>query len=93
VAPPGGESVNQVARRVRRSRDRLLAAYPGRTVVVVSHVTPIKLLLCAALGAPSSALFRMHLDTASLSVLDWFADGQAVVRTLNDTHHLDLGQR
>ena len=92
VAPPGGESVNQVARRVRRSRDRLLAAYPGRTVVVVSHVTPIKLLLCAALGAPSSALFRMHLDTASLSVLDWFADGQAVVRTLNDTHHLDQGQ-
>ena len=89
VAPPGGESVNQVARRVRRSRDRLLAAHPGRTVVVVSHVTPIKLLLCAALGAPSSALFRMHLDTASVSVLDWFADGQAVVRTFNDTHHLN----
>jgi ribonuclease H / adenosylcobalamin/alpha-ribazole phosphatase len=89
VAPPGGESINQVARRVRRSRDRLLAAYPGRTVVVVSHVTPIKLLVCAALGAPSSALFRLHLDTAGLSTVDWFADGQAVVRHVNDTSHLD----
>lgn len=88
AAPPGGESVIQVARRVRRVRDRLLAAYPGRTVAVVSHVTPIKLLLCSALGAPTSALFRIHLDTASLSTVDWYPDGPAVVRLLNDTSHL-----
>jgi probable phosphoglycerate mutase len=88
VAPPGGESVNQVARRVRKVRDRLLAAYPGRTVAVVSHVTPIKLLLCSALGAPASSLFRIHLDTASLSTVDWYPDGPAVVRLVNDTGHL-----
>jgi probable phosphoglycerate mutase len=88
VAPPGGESVNQVARRVRRTRDRLLAAYPGGTVVVVSHVTPIKLLLCAALGAPTSSLFRMHLDTASLSAADWYPDGPASLTLFNDTAHL-----
>jgi ribonuclease H / adenosylcobalamin/alpha-ribazole phosphatase len=88
AAPPGGESVEQVARRVRRARDRLLATYPGRTVVVVSHVTPIKLLLCAALSAPTSALFRLHLDTAGLSIVDWYADGPAVVRLVNDTSHL-----
>jgi probable phosphoglycerate mutase len=88
VAPPGGESINQVARRVRRSRDRLLAAYPGGTVVVVSHVTPIKLLLCAALGAPASSLFRMHLDTASVSAADWYPDGPAVLTLVNDTGHL-----
>ena len=88
TGPPGGESVNQVARRVRRVRDRLLAAYPGRTLVVVSHVTPIKLLLCSALGAPASALFRIHLDTASLSTVDWYPDGPALVRLLNDTGHL-----
>jgi ribonuclease H / adenosylcobalamin/alpha-ribazole phosphatase len=88
AAPPGGESVNQVARRVRKVRDRLLAAYPGRTVAVVSHVTPIKLLLCSALGAPASSLFRIHLDTASLSTVDWYPDGPAVVRLVNDTGHL-----
>jgi broad specificity phosphatase PhoE/ribonuclease HI len=88
VAPPGGESVAAVARRVRRARDRILAAYPGRTVVVVSHVTPIKLLLCSALGAPTGAVFRMHLDTASLSEADWYPDGPALVRLVNDTSHL-----
>jgi probable phosphoglycerate mutase len=90
-APPGGESVNQVARRVRKVRDRLLATYPGRTVAVVSHVTPIKLLLCSALGAPTSALFRIYLDTASLSTVDWYPDGPAVVRLVNDTSHVSAG--
>jgi ribonuclease H / adenosylcobalamin/alpha-ribazole phosphatase len=87
-APPGGESLDQVARRVRKVRDRLLATYPARTVAVVSHVTPIKLLVCSALGAPPSAVFRIHLDTASLSTVDWYPDGPAVVRLVNDTGHL-----
>ena len=88
VAPPGGESVDAVARRVRGARDRLVAANPGGTVVAVSHVTPIKLLLCAALAAPTSSVFRMHLDTASVSTVDWYPDRVPLVRLVNDTAHL-----
>jgi broad specificity phosphatase PhoE len=88
AAPPGGESFADVARRVLRALDRLLEAYPERTVVLVSHVTPIKTLLCRALLAPPAALFRIHLDVASLSRVDWFADGPALVRSMNDTAHL-----
>jgi ribonuclease H / adenosylcobalamin/alpha-ribazole phosphatase len=88
AAPPGGESFASVGRRVHGALDRLLAAYPERTVVVVSHVTPIKTILCRALLAPTAALFRIHLDVASLSHVDWFADGPALVRTMNDTAHL-----
>ncbi len=88
VAPPGGESFAATARRVRRARDRVLQGYPGATVLVVSHVTPIKTLLRMALEAPPSALYRIHLDLVGLSCVDWFADGRAVVRLLNDTGHL-----
>lgn len=88
VAPPGGESFAAVTRRVRRARDRMIAAHPGRTLVVVSHVTPIKSLVRMALDAPLSVLYRLHLDVASLSVVDWFADGPATVRLVNDTSHL-----
>jgi len=88
VAPPGGESVDQVARRVRAARDRLVAANPGGTVIAVSHVTPIKLLLCAALAAPTSSVFRMHLDTASVSTVDWYPDRVPLLRLFNDTAHL-----
>ena len=90
VAPPGGESFAEVGVRVARARDELVARYPDSTVVVVTHVTPIKLLVCSALEAPSAALFRLHLDTASLSIVDYFADGNVSVRLVNDTSHLSL---
>jgi ribonuclease H / adenosylcobalamin/alpha-ribazole phosphatase len=88
VPPPGGESFAAVAARVDAALDRLLSAHRGKTVVVVSHVTPIKTILCRVLLAPSAALFRMHLDVASISEADWFADGPALLRSLNDTAHL-----
>jgi len=43
--PPGGESYDDVATRARAALDELLAAYAGRTVLAVSHVTPIKMLV------------------------------------------------
>lgn len=88
VTPPGGESFAAVARRVRRARAAVLAAHPGKVVVVVSHVTPVKTLLRLALEAPPAAMFRLHLDTASVSIVDFYADGNSSVRLVNDTSHL-----
>jgi ribonuclease H / adenosylcobalamin/alpha-ribazole phosphatase len=88
VAPPDGESFASVGVRVSAALDRLLAAYQGQTLVVVSHVTPIKSIVCRALLAPAAALFRFHLDVAGLSEVAWFADGPALLRSLNDTAHL-----
>jgi probable phosphoglycerate mutase len=86
--PPGGESFAAVAMRVNCALDRLLTEYQRQTIVVVSHVTPIKTLVCRALLAPPAAMFRMHLDVAALSEVAWFADGPALLRSLNDTSHL-----
>jgi broad specificity phosphatase PhoE/ribonuclease HI len=88
VAPPGGESFTATAERVQAALDRLRTQHMGQTLAVVSHVTPIKTLLRFALEAPPSALFRMHLDVAGLSEVDWYADGPASVRYVNDTAHL-----
>lgn len=88
VAPPGGESFADTEIRVRAALARLLAGYRDRTVLVVSHVTPIKTLVRLGLDAPPAALYRMQLDPAGLSAVDWYADGAAVVRLLNDTSHL-----
>jgi broad specificity phosphatase PhoE/ribonuclease HI len=88
VAPPGGESFADTAERVLRARDRLLAAYPATTIVVVSHVGPVKTLLRTALDAPPQTMFRMQIDVASVSEIDWYPDGPATVRLVNDAHHL-----
>ncbi len=88
VAPPGGESFAAVDQRVLAALRKLLAEHDGKTVLLVSHVTPIKILLRHALLAPPAALYRMHLDVGCLCEIAWYADGPAVVRSLNDTAHL-----
>lgn len=83
VAPTGGESFRTVQARVLAGLERVLAAHAGRTVVVVSHVTPIKTLVAHALDAPLGAVFKMELSPASVTVLSWFDDGRASMRLYN----------
>jgi broad specificity phosphatase PhoE/ribonuclease HI len=88
TAPPGGESFADVRRRVLRARDQLLARYPRQSVLVVSHVTPIKVLVADALGAPMAALYRMELSPATLTEVQWYEGGQSSLRRFNDSAHL-----
>ncbi|WP_078316391.1 bifunctional RNase H/acid phosphatase [Mycobacterium sp. D16Q16] len=88
VTPPEGESFDTVHHRVRRARNRIIAEYGDATVLVVSHVTPIKTLLRLALDAGPSLLYRLHLDLASLSIAEFYSDGPASVRLVNETSYL-----
>ena len=85
---PGGESFTDVRRRVLRARDQLVARYPRQTVLVVTHVTPTKVLVADAVDAPLSALYRMELSPATLTEVQWYAGGQASLRRFNDAAHL-----
>ncbi|MFJ8019749.1 bifunctional RNase H/acid phosphatase [Streptomyces sp. NPDC096311] len=84
----GGESFAATARRIATTRDKLIASYAGRTVLLVTHVTPIKSLVRLAIGAPPESLYRMELSAASLSAVAYYADGNASLRLFNDTSHL-----
>jgi len=86
--PPSGESFDAVNQRVSRARDRVVADHGGSTVLVVSHVTPIKMLLRDALDAGPGILYRLHLDLASLSIAEFYPDGASSVRLVNQTGYL-----
>jgi ribonuclease H / adenosylcobalamin/alpha-ribazole phosphatase len=88
AAPPGGESFNDVAVRVRAAVSALLAEFSGQTVVVVSHVTPLKLTLRDALAAGDAFMHRLFLDPAGVSIVDTWPDGAVAVRAVNETAHL-----
>ena len=88
IPPPGGESFAVVQQRVARARQRLCEEYSGQTVLLVSHVTPIKMVLREALDASAALLYKLHLDLASLSVAEFYPDGGTSVRLVNDTSHL-----
>ena len=87
-APPGGESFTDAAHRVNRACDRLLREHGGKTVLVVSHITPIKILLCRALGVPLDTLYRLYLGSACINEIRWHGRGFATVHCVNDTSHL-----
>ncbi|MEZ0363426.1 bifunctional RNase H/acid phosphatase [Mycobacterium sp. pUA109] len=88
TTPPGGESFDAVQRRVRRARNRIITEHGGSTVLVVSHVTPIKTVLRLALDAGPGILYRLHLDLASLSIAEFYPDGGSSVRLVNQTAYL-----
>jgi probable phosphoglycerate mutase len=88
VAPPGGESFEEVGRRARTAVGTLVRAYPDAVVVMVSHVSPIKLILRDALAAGDDFLHRLFLDAAGVSTMDLWPDGGVAVRSVNETAHL-----
>lgn len=89
VAPPDGETLQQAHRRVKKAREQIQAKYGASNVLVVSHVTPIKSILRQALEAGPSLFKKLHLDLASLSIAEFYADGPTCVRLVNDTSYLN----
>ncbi|GAB3589781.1 Phosphoserine phosphatase 1 [Corynebacterium faecale] len=89
VAPPGGESLQQVHRRVKKARQLIEKDYGTANVLVVSHVTPIKSILRQSLDASPAFFKKTHLDLASLSIAEFYSDGPTCMRLFNDTSHLD----
>lgn len=77
VAPPGGETFNEVRSRVEAARRDIIAQHQGLRVAVISHVTPTKIMVGTALEAPLQSVFRMELSPCSISTISWFAEGHA----------------
>jgi broad specificity phosphatase PhoE/ribonuclease HI len=80
AAPPGGESRGDVLRRVEEALDRTLTTYRDKTVVVASHVNPIKLAVRYCLDAPLDVVNRMLVAPASLTTLSFYESGASALR-------------
>jgi len=88
VAPPGGESFEACRDRVDTARRTVVERYAGERLLIVAHVTPIKVLVGLAVDAPLSSLYRMELPPCSLSTLAWFADGNSSMFSFAEAAHL-----
>lgn len=88
VAPPGGESIEQVATRYAPALAAARRQAEDGAVVVVAHATTVKLALRQVLGGDRRLLDSIDIAPAGISVVDSWPDGGAVVRTVNETAHL-----
>lgn len=87
-APPGGESLHDLGLRVRAFLDQLTAEPSDATVVLVSHVSPIKAAVAWALDAGDELTWRLHVAPASISRVDVGRRG-AVLVSFDEAGHLE----
>ena len=91
---PGGESIQQLYNRVKASLDRAATLYAGKSVVVATHATPIRLLTCVFSGRPlEDAAQIMPVSNASVTKVVWDGTDYYLEGTDRDSHLGDLATR
>jgi broad specificity phosphatase PhoE len=85
--PPGGESLRQLAARVRPACDELLAEAAEADIVVVTHVSPVKAAVAWALGVGDDVAWRMWCAPASITRIGT-SRGEPSLHGYNDVSHL-----
>lgn len=87
TAPPGGETLLQMAERVRAVYTSILRTHAEQTVALVAHGGPLQVLCTCVLGLPARDYWHFALAPTSISEVHFYDAGPILIR-LNDTHHL-----
>ncbi len=84
---PGGESFTEFIERTSKFLDRLEKHAPEKTILIVSHSGPLRVLLCRLLGIDLVHWRQIRLDNASLSIVETYPQ-RVIISLLNDTDYL-----
>jgi alpha-ribazole phosphatase len=90
VAPEGGETLSAAHSRVVAAWQRLQHEHDGGRIVIISHATPIQLLLCHLMGMEPRRYWQLRVDAGSLSSVDLYPTA-AIIRTINELPPLRRG--
>lgn len=88
IAPPGGESLEEFDVRVQNGLADILEKHEGQTVVVVSHVMPIRGFLKSAMQAGWPSYWRISVAPCSMSIVRFWGNEAAEITVVNQTKHL-----
>jgi 2,3-bisphosphoglycerate-dependent phosphoglycerate mutase/probable phosphoglycerate mutase len=83
----GGESLAEVYARISAAWSALLRAHAGGRILVVSHATPIQLVLCDCFGLAPGDHWHWRVDLGSVTCLDVYPSG-TIVRMVNEVPRL-----
>jgi broad specificity phosphatase PhoE len=84
----GAETLDDVRQRAFAEVNRLVRLHAGETFVIVTHRAVLKPVIAAALDIASPYFWRIHVDTASYSVLTHEGNWGYCLVSLNQTYHL-----
>lgn len=84
---PQGETLREVQNRVITTLERIRKDHEGEAVAVFAHGDVIRTALAYYVGAPLDLFQRIHINTASVSLIGFHPFGPAILR-MNDTGEL-----
>lgn len=84
TAPPGGESLEQLAKRVQVVYEHIISIDLKDEILIVAHGGVLQVLLCYALNLPFQNYWQFHLDPGSLSEIAIYPEG-VILNRLNVT--------
>lgn len=91
AAPPGGESISSMERRVKQALNNFVGEFQGGAAVVVAHMMPLRAITSIAMSLPSAGYWSLQFEPCSVSVVRFFGGELAEVFCLNSCEHLPRG--
>ena len=84
----GGETLDQVRDRALAELNKIIEEHRGANIALIAHRGVLKPLMAGALGVQRPSYWRLHVDTASYSVLTFDGLHGFCLMGLNFTEHL-----
>ena len=86
ISTPNGETLAQLAERVKAAFDEIKEEHADQTVLVMAHSGSLQSLLAVALGVDLNRYWQFRISQASLSEMNVYEDS-VVLNLLNDVSH------
>lgn len=80
---PGGESLAEVAARVKEGWRTLQCEYIGERILLATHALPIQIVLCTISGMPLDLYWRWRIDLGSVTGISIYS-GSPIIRMVNE---------
>jgi len=88
VVLPQGEHFKDFSARVLQGLEELLVQNEGKSIALVSHGGPIRLILSKALDYSFKDFWSLSQENAAVNIIEYHSSQKPKVITVNDTEHL-----
>jgi len=84
---PRGESIKDLAERIRSTIKKIVSNHPDQRVAIITHGGPIRIILMDALGLGLNDWWKTITSNGGISIIE-YQSKKAKVLLQNDTSHL-----
>jgi len=88
VKIPNGEGLLDLSKRVKEKLYFILSQHKNKTLAIVTHSGPIRVILCDALKFDLKMFWQIEQEIGALNIIDYAKESQPVVVKMNDIFHL-----